>query len=238
MIPRTTHTNTMFKKFNYSVMTSTFADIKDGDLVEISYHYKNTWVSLGKGRTFYNTVAGVKHATSEWASHSFANIKKGFKKDTGYRCTDEDFHGGLLLSLDEQREILMKAKRTQEDPTDGINYRKYAEGVCMLQYKFGRKVDKENGVWYNILRTDEQLARLASIKDEEARKRKEKRLRQKEAKHEEKAKKQEAEVQKRYMVRIKVPQPGGACNEGRQVVKSWVEDIKPSFYEELGWFEM
>lgn len=222
-------------------MTCDFADIKEGDLVEISYHYKDLWVSLGKGRTFYKDIKSVKSATSEWGCSAYTDIKKGFKKVKGYDPTDEDFQGGLLLSLDEQREIIMTAKKTKEEPAEGIDYKKYAEGVCMLQYKFGRNVDKQNGVWFNIIRTDEQLAKLASIKDEEARKRKEKRLRQKEAKQVEKVKQQEAEVKKRWVVRIKSPQAGRACCQGRQVVKSWVEEAeakKPSFYEALGWFEM
>lgn len=61
-----------------------------------------------------------------------------------------------------------------------------------------------------------------------------KRQRQKEAKK----KVKEEESKKKLFVRIKTPFPGRPCCQYNQVVKSWTEDIKPSFYQAIGWFEM
>lgn len=233
-------------------MTSDMSEIKDGDFVEISYHYKSLWVVLGEKGQYHTSVKSVKHDTIEWARAEYKHSLEMMSKLGGHTKAvleeHKDAHKEALIDiLNERREQVFKSKsHIDKEPVSGKGHKAFAEAVCILQYEFGVNVDKDNGVWFNIMRTHEQLAKLASIKDEEARKRKEKRQRQKANKQAEK----QVEASKKWIVRIKSPQAGRVCYQGRQVVVAWTKDIndtteevvgwveKKSFYEELGWFEM
>lgn len=212
--------------FTYSVMTSDINDIREGDLVGISFHYKNAFVCLGEKGKFYSSIKSVKDAT----------IKKSEKAVLIWSSTLGRFapEGKFLetsLNLLEEKKTYLEKKYKDGSGDADPEFEMFAVHVCVRQYHFGHAPDKQNGVWFNIMRTQEQIDKLKALDDVKKSKKQEKRQRQKEAKKQE-------EQKKRLFVRIRVPQPGGMCHEGRQVVKSWDMDIKPSFYEEIGWFDM
>jgi len=202
----------------YSVLTTDINEIRDGDLVDVSYHFGDCWATLGEKGTFHETIKSVRDATIGWSKYLM---------DLWGWLPKEKIHSMILPMLKRDRLKMLEKKE--------IDFKVWAGNVCVLQYYFGQKATKTDGIWFNIMRTQEQIDRLKAIDEVKKSKKQEKRQRQKEEKQ---AKKQEEESKKRLFVRIKLPQPGAMCRSGFQVVKSFEKEAKPSFYDELGWFDM
>lgn len=215
-------------KFPYSVMTTNMEDIKDGDLVDVSYHYKDAWVTIGGKGKFHTSLESVKKAT-------IGKSEKGVRNSRFFIPPKVSFEKIITRLLDEKKELL-ESKYPCGETKEDVDFEMFASHVCVLQYHFGHKVDKKNGVWFNIMRTQERIDELIALEEVKKSKKQDKRQRQKEAKKKEEP--QKKEELKRLFVRIRVPQPGGMCHEGNQVVNSWEKAIQPSFYEEIGWFDM
>jgi hypothetical protein len=208
----------------YSVLTSDIKDIRDGDFVEIRYYYKNVWIVLGCQHTYYRSVKNVKEATEKMGLNAY----KAWKNLGAY--PDEMFLKVVYEQLEEYTAHLEKKVGKGKPSTDEV-FEPFAKLVCILQYYFKFPIDKKNGVWFNVMRTREQIDSLIAIDEVEKAKKQAKRQRKKEEK-------QKQEAKKRLFVRIKSPQAGRPCRQYNQVVKSWEEDVKPSFYEAIGWFDM
>ena len=218
-------------KFPYSVMTTNMEDIKDGDLVDVSYHYKDAWVSIGGKGNFHTSLESVKKVTIGKSEKAV----RTWNSSLGLISPKANFEKIVESLLDDKKKIL-ESKYPCGETREDVDFEMFASHVCVLQYHFGHKVDKKNGVWFNIMRTQERIDELIAIEEVKKSKKQEKRQRQKDAKKKEEP--QKKEELKRLFVRIRVPQPGGMCHEGNQVVKSWEKAIQPSFYEEIGWFDM